>query len=176
MKCVAIGGVPASGKTTLMRNYLYLLKPNKKFQKGLLRGYHDTKSDTSVLGIYDLGEVFAGTDKLSMAVQKDFESYVAMHDKNIVFEGDRLFTANNLKLLNQDYDIRIIILEGDSATLEKRHEQRGDKQTEKFKKGRLTKIQNIKEDKELSNIIELVSLRDLEESKSLAKDLFEFTK
>ena len=31
MKCVAIGGVPATGKTTLMKNIINILQPKKKF-------------------------------------------------------------------------------------------------------------------------------------------------
>ena len=43
MKCVAIGGVPATGKTTLVRSLLGFIQPKTKFKYGLLRGYVETK-------------------------------------------------------------------------------------------------------------------------------------
>ncbi len=52
-------------------------------------------------------EPFLGTDRLSMAVGPHFQKYVKMQKRHIVFEGDRLFTKDNLKLLGKHYDLRI---------------------------------------------------------------------
>lgn len=169
MKCVAIGGVPASGKTTLMRCILSELQPKSKFKYGLLRGY--MKKDISILGIYHKNEVFAGTDKLSMAVQKDFDKYKAMENKHLLFEGDRLFTANNLMNLIQTHETRIVILHNDEKEIQARHEKRGDNQSEQFKKSRETKIKNITNCESLFDFIEFRTLSHIEESKRLAKDL-----
>ena len=172
MKCVAIGGVPASGKTTLMRCLLSELQPKSKFKYGLLRGY--IKNDISILGIYDKDEVFAGTDKLSMAVQKDFDTYKDLNHKHLLFEGDRLFTENNLVNLINTYDTRIVILQNNEAEIEARHKQRGDKQSDTFKKSRGTKVKNITASEPLVNFIEFHTLSHIEDSKLLAKDLCAF--
>ncbi len=169
MKCVAIGGVPASGKTTLMRCILSELQPKSKFKYGLLRGY--LKHDISILGIYDKDEVFAGTDKLSMAVQKDFDTYKDLNLKHLLFEGDRLFTENNLINLINTYDTRIVILQNNEEEIAARHKQRGDNQSEKFKKSRETKIKNIIKSEPLFNFIEFHTLSHIENSRALAKEL-----
>lgn len=170
MKCLAIGGLPATGKTTLMRNILNILRPDKKLRYGLLRGYI-CENDISIMGVYERGDVFAGTDKLSMAVQRDFTEYVHKTKRSILFEGDRLFTANNLLLLKEKYKLKIIVLTNDTTTLHQRHADRKDKQTEKFIKGRQTKISNICADEYLSAHIQYRELNTYEESKALAKEI-----
>jgi len=167
MKCVAIGGVPATGKTTLMKNIINILQPKKKFKYGLLRGY--IQKDISILGVYKANDVFAGTDKLSMAVQKDYQKYIDKIMMNTIFEGDRLFTKNNLLDICKKYETKIIILENDKQTLQERHIERGDNQSEKFKKGRATKINNIELELELQPYITKYKLNSHKESEDLAK-------
>ena len=167
MKCVAIGGVPATGKTTLMKNIINILQPKKKFKYGLLRGY--IQKDISILGVYKANDVFAGTDKLSMAVQKDYQKYIDKIMMNTIFEGDRLFTKNNLLDICKKYKTKIIILENDKQTLQERHIERGDNQSEKFKKGRATKINNIELELELQPYITKYKLNSHKESEDLAK-------
>ena len=58
MKCIAIGGVPATGKTTLMENIMYKLNPKKTFKFGLLRGY--VVGDVYILGVYKKNDTFGG--------------------------------------------------------------------------------------------------------------------
>ena len=65
---IAIGGVPASGKSTLMKKVIKEYKPLKTFKYGLIRGLYDKEKNLYFIGIYD-DSVFCGTDKLSMAVQ-----------------------------------------------------------------------------------------------------------
>lgn len=167
MKCVAIGGVPATGKTTLMKNIINILQPKKKFKYGLLRGY--IQKDISILGVYKANDIFAGTDKLSMAVQKDYQKYIDKIMMNTIFEGDRLFTKNNLLDICKKYETKIIILENDKQTLQERHIERGDNQSEKFKKGRATKINNIELELELQPYITKYKLNSHKESEDLAK-------
>ena len=174
MKCVAIGGIPASGKTTLMRCFLNELQPKSKFKYGLLRGY--LKEDISVLGIYEKDEIFAGTDKLSMAVQSDFDKYKDLNDKHIVFEGDRLFTENNLKNLLQTYETRIVILENNPEIIAQRHKLRGDNQSKTFQKSRETKVKNITKSEALLKSIEFYTLSHIESSRALAKDLYDYVR
>jgi broad-specificity NMP kinase len=169
MKCLAIGGVPASGKTTLMRLIINRIKPNNSFKFGLLRGH--VKGQTSILGIYQKGEVFAGTDKLSMAVQADFDRYLSRQDANIAFEGDRLFTGKNLIKLADSHDTRIVILKADAETLKQRHLNRGDTQSEKFLKSRITKIDNILKIDKIISCLETHEITTLSDTEDLATEL-----
>ena len=172
MKCVAIGGVPATGKTTLMKNIIDILQPKKQFKFGLLRGY--VKDNISILGVYKHGDIFGGTDKLSMAVQKDYKMYVDKMMMDCIFEGDRLFTKNNLLELCTKYETKIIILENDKDTLKSRHLQRGDNQSEIFIKGRTTKITNILLDEDLIPHTTIHKLNSYKESKDLANKIVEY--
>jgi adenylate kinase len=172
MKCVAIGGVPATGKTTLMRNIIKKLQPKQDFSYGLLRGMY--KNDIAILGIYKDKEVFAGTDKLSMAVQNHFSKYVAKKHKHIMFEGDRLFTKNNLLSLIKTHDTKIIILNTSEKNLAIRHKERNDRQNVKFLKSRETKLKNISEESGLEKSIEYHDLKTIKQSEELAQKLIQF--
>jgi adenylate kinase len=174
MKAIAIGGVPATGKTTLVKTILSIMQPESMFKYGLLRGY--LANDCSILGIYKKDEVFAGTDKLSMAVQKDFEAYINKNRTHILFEGDRLFTKNNLLTLSEHYQLKIILLQSDEQTLKNRHIERDDNQSERFIKSRNTKLANICSEKKLHKYIEYHNLQSLVDTKCLADDLSNFIK
>ena len=71
VKIIAIGGEPATGKTTLVKSILMRFKPLKKFKYGLVQGLYNERLKLYIIGVYD-GSIFSGTDKLSMAVQPDF--------------------------------------------------------------------------------------------------------
>ena len=162
-KCVAIGGQPATGKTTLVKDILKKFT-YQNFKYGLLRGHFIKEKNLVIMGIYN-EEVFCGTDKLSMAVNKDFLKYIKLNKRNILFEGDRLFSLNNIEYIKQIYDTKIILLENDENTLNNRHKERNDSQSDKFLKGRKTKIKNISNH---FKDIEVYSLQNLEESKILS--------
>lgn len=122
------------------------------------------------MGIYN-NDIFCGTDKLSMAVNKDFIKYVKLNKRNILFEGDRLFSLNNIKLIKELYKTRTIILENDQKTLDLRHLDRNDNQSAKFLKGRITKISNICN---YFSDIELKTLKNTDESNNLAYKIIEY--
>ena len=172
MKCIAVGGVPATGKTTLMKNIINILKPQEKFKFGLLRGY--VKDNISILGVYNQGDIFGGTDKLSMAVQTDYKKYIDKMIMHCIFEGDRLFTKKNLLELCLKYETKIIILKNDEETLRSRHEQRGDNQSKVFIKGRITKINNILLEEDLKPYITEYKLNTIDESVDLANKIVDF--
>ena len=140
-KVIAIGGVPASGKTTLMRKIIKKYNPFVGFKFGLVRGLYSDKYKLYVIGIYNKS-LFSGTDKLSMAVQPDFIKMIKKIKKGIiVFEGDRLFNQSLFDKIKCD----INVLKVSDEVCELRHKQRNDNQTNKFKKAKQTKIQNILE-------------------------------
>lgn len=157
-RIIAVGGEPASGKSTLMKRMIKEYMPLKTFTYGLVRGLYSKQNDTYFIGIYD-NSVFCGTDKLSMAVQPDFIKLLNRKPKaTFVFEGDRLF---NQSLFDQK-QCEIFVLEVSEETLQARHEQRQDNQTDKFKKAKHTKIKNIKE----NNAVTILPNNTLEESET----------
>ena len=169
MKCIAIGGVPATGKTTLMKKILTKFT-YQNFKFGLLRGHFIKEKNLVIMGIYN-NDIFCGTDKLSMAVNQDFVKYVKLNKRNILFEGDRLFSLNNIKLIKESYKTRTIILENDKKTLDSRHLDRNDNQSAQFLKGRITKISNICN---YFNDIEIHTLNNIDQSNNLANQIIEY--
>ena len=145
MRCVAVGGEPATGKTTMMKEFFKLMKPTHNLKAGLLRGHLNNETGVSLMGIYNDAGTFLGTDRLSMAVNKDFQKYVRLQKRHIVFEGDRLFSKDNLALLDQYYELKIIVLSASEEEKHERHILRGDTQSETFLRGRATKIKNIRD-------------------------------
>jgi len=136
---IAIGGVPASGKSTLMKKVIKEYKPLKTFKYGLIRGLYDKEQNLYFIGIYD-DSVFCGTDKLSMAVQPHFFKLIdKLPQARFVFEGDRLFNQS----LFDKYDCEIVVINANEKTIDQRHKQRSDNQTDRFKKAKQTKINNI---------------------------------
>ena len=136
---IAIGGVPAVGKTTLMRRVLRAFKPLKKFKYGLVQGVYNKAKRVYIIGIYD-NSMFSGTDKLSMAVQPHFKKFInKVPEAKIIFEGDRLFNQS----LFDEIKCNIVVITADDKVIDQRHELRSDNQTEKFKRSKQTKINNI---------------------------------
>lgn len=144
LKLIGIVGMPGTGKTTLMREWMSKREWTKDTPIKLL----DTliSGNIRLFGKYEEGDTFAGTDKLSMAVQPvalDYLRNYATHDVNI-FEGDRLTSVAFFReAVKEGYDVSIIVLKVDDETREKRYKERGSEQSETFIQGRRTKIQNI---------------------------------
>lgn len=166
IKVLVMGGVPASGKTTVMKKIMELtddwklIKPEK-----LLDAMFSKKLNAVVLGKYlDDDNAFQGTDRLSMAVQPDAEKFFRGvvergQDINILFEGDRLFNSKTMDLLSDlfsDRDFRIVIVQADAHIVEQRHIDRKDTQDEKFKRGRETKVGNIASNLALMDYIDMM--------------------
>ena len=116
MKCVAIGGVPATGKTTLVK-MIYDKMPKINFEYGLVKGHYDKENNIALLGLYNQDNTFLGTDRLSMGVNKQFLQYISMAQtkiKNIqehfggIIGRIETYTLTNLKesetLSNNIYD------------------------------------------------------------------------
>lgn len=160
MRVLAIGGVPGCGKTTLMRRFIersaQSLGPWETFSAGLLRGIINRERKVVVLGVYEPGEVFAGTDKLSMAVSSDAKKFVAdaagffdlpkglgFDDCALIFEGDRLFNASFLSFCHARRYTRALVVDVSSEILSARRRARGTDQSPSWLVGRETKIRNI---------------------------------
>ena len=141
-----VGGEPCSGKTSMMRALKDLLNIDKEFEYKLLKGYHDDKLDHAILGIYK-EELFAGTDRLSMAVQPDTIEFLKQAKfPNVYLEGDRLSKPSFINAcLEITPNVRVIILEASPTILANRHKQRGDEQSEDWLRAKKTTVHNIKE-------------------------------
>ena len=142
---IGIGGIPASGKTSLMRLLKSKMGKSKTFKFGKLSGEYYT-NDVFLLGIYDK-ELFSGTDRLSMAVQPDAVKFIKYLEENktnytIIFEGDRLYNGKFIdEIIKTKY--KLYILTAKEEIVEKRHINRQDTQSSTFKKSRYTKVNNL---------------------------------
>jgi uridine kinase len=144
MQIFAIGGEPGSGKTTLMKKIIehYGVEPNYNAYK--LVPYLQ-KDNIYILGKYEEGEIFSGTDRMSMAVQPEAIKFLTTLPSNsvVLFEGDRLFTASFLEHCLDNYDLKIVYLSTTKQIREERYKERGSNQNETWLQGRETKIANI---------------------------------
>jgi len=147
-----LGGVPATGKTTVLRQFISQSAGawrGIKFCK-LVEGLYIPGHPVFVIGKYRPwyaveGE-FEGTDKLSMAVQPYLLAFLRGQPAgHFVMEGDRLFTRSFLEQAAQWATVRVIILSAPAEELTNRHRIRNDSQGQQFIQSRKTKVANISE-------------------------------
>ena len=164
-KLIAVGGSPGTGKTTLFRKFM----EGKNFQPvepaKLVSAMYCAELDLYVLGKYEEGEVFAGTDRLSMAVQPAVSEWIASHNCNILFEGDRIFNQSFLEFAMglPDTDLQVVFLNAPKNILEQRYADRGSDQSEQFLRGRETKYNNLLSNFDLMPYITEFANTNLEE-------------
>jgi len=173
----AIGGIPGTGKTTLVKNVLDKLaldwQPAKPVE--LLDGVYSKSRNCYVFGKYapwyDVEGYAQGTDKLSMAVQPKAIEFITKTDASIIFEGDRLFTASLLEtcLDLPDTELHVMILE--SEDVEQRYKDRGSVQSEKFIQGRKTKYNNIAKNFLLWENVETHNHNNAEDTNSIVRHI-----
>ena len=144
MKVIAIGGEPGSGKSTLMKEIIAYYGVEPKYDAFKLVPYLQ-KDNIYILGKYEEGEAFSGTDRMSMAVQPEAVKFLKSlsNDSIVLFEGDRLFTASFLEHCLDNYNLSIIYLSTTKLIREDRYKERGSNQNETWLQGRETKISNI---------------------------------
>lgn len=149
-KCVAIGGIPGTGKSTLMKKFMSGKTLEFKELRKLVSGH--VNEDLVILGDYtNLEHVFPGSDRFSMAVQPEAETFFLENNKNVIFEGDRIFNNKMLSFIRDNgYELLVIILEANEKLLKERYDLRGSDQSDKFINGRKTKYENIKNDSKLN--------------------------
>lgn len=139
-KTIYIAGVPASGKTTLMRRIRKeLFGDYTEVRHGSCRAIVSEDGHYVMLGVFD-GSTFEGTDRLSMTVIGDAIPYVSSLRDVVVFaEGDRLA---NRRFLTET-QASLIVLDAAPRVLEMRHRARRDNQPEAFLKRCRTKVGNL---------------------------------
>jgi broad-specificity NMP kinase len=170
-KIVAVGGQPGTGKTTLFRKFMEGKKWENVEPAKLVSAMYNEEMDLYILGKYQEGETFAGTDRLSMAVQPNLQEWLKTTTSNILFEGDRVFNQSFLEfaMALPETDLQIVYLKAPKTILEQRYKDRGSDQSEQFLRGRETKYSNLLSNFELMSYITEFANTNLEEqSKVLA--------
>lgn len=150
MRAILLIGACGSGKTWVMKQLIahYSLTNAGKF--GLIK--FKTNGNISVLGKYT-GDTFDGSDRLSMAVAKDFEKFNKLAtDKGwtVVAEGDRFtnrkfidtFAPTIIKILDDGLRGRTI---------------RQSKQTQRHINAIATRVSNIKAHHEVNTSTEALT-------------------
>jgi len=145
-KIICVIGEPGVGKTTLFRNFMDAYSWENQEPVKLVNTKYSKDLDLHIIGKYEDGEVFAGTDRLSMAVMPEAIKFVESTTSNVMFEGDRLTSTKffDFLLTLPETVVSIIVLTASQETLNERYEQRGSEQSDTFLKGRKTKINNIR--------------------------------
>ena len=144
-KLIAMIGVPGSGKSTVMKEFMYEWEWSKDRYK--LLDYHRS-GDVFVLGKYEEGEVFCGTDRLAMNVMPDAIEFLEETKEGVVvFEGDRLSSSKYFKEAQRiGWELSIYHIIASESERERRYKERGSDQSAKFIESRVTKVDNIVEE------------------------------
>lgn len=152
MNVTVVMGEPGTGKTTLMRQFMsesasdWQLQTDADFP--LVPHHYSRDLNCVILGKYEDGETFAGTDRMSMAVQPQAVAFMnslkGSEIKNVVFEGDRLTNQSFLEFLLNDFGASIIYLDVPEEERQRRYAERGSNQSEQFLRGRVTKYANLR--------------------------------
>lgn len=142
---VAISGEPGTGKTTLMWKFIDEFNWIQTEPMKSLPCLYNEEMDLYIMGKYEKGETFAGTDRYSMSIQPTAVEFVKNTSSNILFEGDRLTNGKfyDFLLTLPETNVKFIVMQANKKTLQERYDRRGSNQSETFLKGRQTKISNI---------------------------------
>lgn len=151
MKVIYLIGLPGCGKSTVMKEYMSRFdnwvadRPVDLLDSHVSSLSYLAPVNVRVLGKYEEGETFSGTDRLSMAVSpKAIEFLNTKPEELIVGEGDRL---NNKGFFNAcGDDLTIIHLTVSDEERERRYKERGSDQSDKFIQTVRTKVTNIVEE------------------------------
>ena len=175
-KILAVIGRPGTGKTTLFREFIKTNEWERKELVKLVPSLYNETLDLHILGKYEDGEVFAGTDKMSMAVMPAAIDFVMSTTSNIIFEGDRLTSSKFFNFLSElpDTEFKILVVTTDENILAERYNERNSDQSEVFLKGRATKISNIQTNMELMFITETFKNNNLTEQETILDQLVSF--
>jgi len=143
MKLIYLIGMPGTGKSTVMKSFMERHTPWEKDKPAELLETH-VSGNIRILGKYEDGETFSGTDRLSMAVApKAIEWLSTEPDEIIVGEGDRLNNKAFFEMARDLGELHIIQLTVSDEERERRYKERGSEQPEKFIQTVKTKCNNI---------------------------------
>ena len=172
---IMVGGVPCSGKSTLMRRLISrleeptLIEPKKLFKC-------QEHGDILVVGQYPEGETFGGTDKLShgsIPHFRDFINEVNNTYRHVIIEGDRYFRGVDIEWLTKEHESIVYVLTVDLQEELNRHTERGDTQTEVWLKGRRTQINNILTNMNLMGELSICENNSIEDSIRIEEEIYD---
>lgn len=144
-KLIYLIGLPGTGKSTIMKQFM----ENRDWKQERVIDLLDThiSGRVRVLGKYEEGETFSGTDRLSMAVApKAVEWMNTAPNEVIVGEGDRLNNKAFFEAAKSVGDLTIIHLTVSDDERQRRYDERGSDQSDKFISTVRTKVKNIVEE------------------------------
>jgi len=141
-------GEPATGKSSIVKRFI-ATSPTPFIEQEptkLVPTLYNAAANLHIIGRYPADEPFGGTDRLSMAVQPQAIKFIQDTNSNVLFEGDRLGTQSFLEFLADQplTNLHIAVITAADSTIDARHTERNDTQSEQFKRGRKTKIDNLR--------------------------------
>ena len=142
---IMIGGIPCSGKSTLMRSLIQEMGSHEDVEPMKLFPCQK-HNDVLVVGRYPIGETFGGTDRISYGAISKFRDFINQEvpkHKHIILEGDRFCRAKDIEWLLSEHDAKVYILKVSPEVESERHTIRGDEQSEKWLQTRRTLISNL---------------------------------
>lgn len=142
---IMIGGIPCSGKSTLMRSLIQEMGSHEDVEPMKLFPCQK-HGDTLVIGRYPVEETFGGTDRISYGAISKFRDFINQEvpkHKHIILEGDRFCRAKDIEWLLSEHDAKVYILKVSPEVESERHTIRGDEQSEKWLQTRRTLISNL---------------------------------
>ena len=154
VRVVGIGGLPATGKSTLMKAVVNALGGWDRFRRvnaDPVRGYLMDGLGLLIIGLYGQ-ETYCGTDRLSMNLQaptisllSDAAGNPALGIRRVLFEGDRLFTESFIWGIQEDsrISLHMMILETSPETVAQRRRKRMSFQNDSWIAGRETKLKRL---------------------------------
>ncbi len=144
-------GEPGTGKTTLMWEKLRELRKveqDELVKEGYVRYHKFAQQKVIIFGVYEEGQVFAGTDRLAKTAPPKFrECIVANKEKyvgwTLLSEGERFSNVPTLDCLFAETNMKLVCLEVSDAELERRRAARNNTQNESWLRGMRTRIVNL---------------------------------
>lgn len=154
VRVVGIGGLPASGKSTLVKAVVRAMGGWEKFRRvrvDPIRGYMIDELGLLIIGLYGR-DTYSGTDRLStnlqgpaLALLSDAAGNPALGIRRVLFEGDRLFTESFILGVQEDSRISLsmMVLTVGQEMLQRRRRNRLSFQNESWIAGRQTKLNRL---------------------------------
>lgn len=144
-------GEPGTGKTTLMWEKLRELREQEQdelVKEGYVRYHKFAEQRVIVLGVYEEGAVFAGTDRLAKTAPPKFREWIVANREKydgwlLLSEGERFSNAPTLDHLFEHCNMKLVCLKVSEEELERRRAARNNVQNESWMKGMRTRIENL---------------------------------
>ena len=171
---ILIGGIPCSGKSTVMRQLIERLEEPKLLEPIPLFKCQE-HGDILVCGQYPKDETFGGTDRLSYGAIPKFRGFVdAMNAqyKHVIIEGDRFFRAEDIEWCVREHETLVYILTVSPEEEKRRHIEREDTQTEKWLQGRRSQINNIQTNFNLMEDLNVINNDDRIKSLAIVDEIY----